>query len=68
MTNFQIETFWFEIDQIQLRHHVFFPSEQKLFIQLSKVDGQFVLTFLEGYDLPSCITLEINFCFKIVFF
>lgn len=64
MTERQNKLFWLEVEQIQVRNRLFFPDEQKQFIKASYTDNGSVLTFLEGYDLPECITLEIQFAWK----
>lgn len=59
--------FWKEIDQIQKRHILFFPIEQKDQISIKRVKPKPILVFHSGYDLPSVITLEIEFIFKLIF-
>ena len=60
------QLFFEEIDRIQLRHKMFFPTGQKQSIQLRNADGM-QLHFDEDYDLPDVITMEIKLAFKLVF-
>lgn len=65
MTSTQQKLFWKEIDLIQTRHSLFFPVEQKEYISLQKINTRFELIFLKGYDLPTAITMEIQFALKL---
>ena len=47
------------------RHSLFFPVEQKEYISLQKINSTWELTFLEGYDLSTVITQEIEFAFRL---
>ncbi len=66
MTNFQIDLFWEEVFQIQQRHSLFFPISQIKYISIHKNEACSELIFLEGYNLPATITLEIQLAFKLV--
>ena len=67
MTNFQIDLFWEEVFQIQQRHSLFFPITQIKYISLQKNETSTELIFLEGYNLPTSITLKIKLAFKLVY-
>lgn len=66
MSKLQIELFWLEIAQIQQRNALFFPISQLKYISLNKNDSGHVIIFIEGYNLPDVITLEIQLAFKII--
>jgi hypothetical protein len=66
MTNYQIDLFWEEVSQIQQRHSLFFPLSQIKYISLQKKETRTELIFLEGYNLPATITLEIQLAYKLV--
>lgn len=66
MTELQHTLFSQEIDLIQARHFSFFPDEQKDLICVTHDNSGFQLSFLEGYNLSSAITLEIQLAFKLV--
>ena len=66
MTNTQIKLFWEEVDLIQKRHSLFFPDSQKENISISKTDTGSELYFMDDYDLPQCITMEIQLALKII--
>ena len=66
MTNFQIDLFWEEVSQIQQRHSLFFPISQIKYISLQKKETNTELIFLEGYNLPETMTMEILLAFKLV--
>ncbi len=59
--------FYTEIDNIQARHELFFPTGQKKFIRLTNENGRHHLYFSERYNLPGIITSEIQFAFKLAF-
>lgn len=59
--------FFEEVRQIQVRHASLFPLEQLEFIRLEHTGRAHQLKFLEGYDLPNIITMEIEFAFKLVY-
>ena len=59
--------FKIEIDLIQQRHALFFPSSQKSKIQVREFAGVHTLKFLNGYNLPDIITMEIELAFKLTF-
>ena len=65
MTNFQIDLFWEEVAQIQQRHSLFFPISQLKYIGLHEKDSNHSLIFLEGYNLSTAITQEIQLAFKL---
>lgn len=56
-----------EINIIQKRHAVVFPKSQLKFIKAEIIDGSYELKFLDGYDLSTVITMEIQLAFKLVF-
>ncbi|HMK03289.1 MAG TPA: hypothetical protein VK489_03820, partial [Ferruginibacter sp.] len=58
----QIELFWYEIEQIQQRHALFFPLSQLKYITLKEN----VVVFKEGYDLPGIISQEIQLAFTLI--
>lgn len=66
MTANRLKAFWEEIDWIQKRHSVFFPASQKKFISIEQRAGEIKLKFLDGYNLSSVITQEIEFAFKLI--
>jgi len=66
MTNFQIELFWAEVEQIQKRHSIFFPISQLKYISIKEQDSIPNIIFLEEYDLPTPITNEIHLAFKMI--
>jgi hypothetical protein len=61
------ELFHEEINLIQKRHFVVFPLTQLSYVILKNENGIYVLQFLEGYDLSTEITMEIELAFKLVF-
>lgn len=66
MTSLQIELFWKEIEQIQIRHALFFPISQIKYISLQEKDSIHNIIFLKGYNLPGTLTNEIQLAFKII--
>ena len=66
MTKLQIEIFWDELTRIQKQYALFFPESQKHYISLQEKDGGHQLVFLEGYELPGAITLDIKVLYNIV--
>lgn len=62
-----VEIFYEEIALIQKRHSVMFPHSQIKFIKAENINGNYELKFLDGYDLSSVITMEIQLAFKLIF-
>ena len=58
--------FWREIDKIQNRHLICFPKSQRKYFLNKEINSKFKLTFMNGYDLPSVITFEIQLAFKLI--
>ncbi len=66
MTDIQLQKFFDEVDMIRQRHVLFFPAAQKQFISIIASENTSQIKFHEGYNLPDCITLEIQLCLKMV--
>ena len=62
-----LELFNEEINIIQQRHAVVFPKSYFKFIRTEFINGRYELKFLDGYDLSTVITMEIELAFKLVF-
>ena len=62
-----IQFFKEEIKIIQKRHAVVFPISQLKFIKAEFINGNYELKFLDGYDLSTVITMEIQLAFKLIF-
>ena len=65
MTNLQIDLFWEEVSQIQQRHSLFFPVSQIKYISIQEKGTGNDIIFLEGFNLPTTITQEIQLAFKL---
>ena len=61
------QSFFEELDSIQIRHALLFPPAQKQFVELRNSNGVNQLYFGSGYNLPDGITMEIELAFKLVF-
>jgi hypothetical protein len=62
-----LQLFREELVGIRQRHAIVFPFMQLKLIKAVKLNGKYVLKFLEGYNLPGVITMEIELAFKFVF-
>lgn len=65
MTNLQIDLLWEEVSQIQHLYSLFILIFQIKYIQIQKKGKGNDITFLEGYNLPTTITHEIQLAFKL---
>ena len=66
MTDIQIELLREEIALIQKRHYLFFPDTQKQYIRVQKNCAGYNQIFLEEYDLPNVVTMEIILAIKMI--
>ncbi|MEO6670191.1 MAG: hypothetical protein ABIN36_11990 [Ferruginibacter sp.] len=62
-----LQLFKEELLVIQQRHAVVFPVSQLFYVRVQKINAEFELKFLKGYDLSTVITMEIQLAFKLVF-
>lgn len=65
MVTFQIDHFWEDISQIQQRHSLFFPFYQLKYISLEEKDSIHGFISLEGYNLATAITQQLQLAFKL---
>jgi hypothetical protein len=65
MSSAQRKLFRNEVNLIQALHALIFPVSQKRFIIVRENNSIHQLVFLKGYNLPTVITNEIRFAFKL---